>query len=244
MRLRSSFVEPRRLSGHDRDQMFALMEKCYENLDRKRFDDDLDNKWLVIEVRDPASEQLVGFSTQVVIDAEVDGQSIQALYSGDTVMSPAHWGDKALANAWGRLALRLIDERGTAPLYWFLTSKGFRTYRYLPLFFRNYAPRAGADVSVADRRLIDALGQLVGGDGYDPVRRILRANRQKYFAQSGAVEPGLRTDHDPHVRFFVEQNPGYARGDELCCVAPLTRENFTPLAYRVIHAANACLPVT
>jgi hypothetical protein len=39
---------------------------------------------------------------------------------------------------------------------------------------------------------------------------------------------------DPFVRFFVERNPGHARGDALCCLAPLTRANFTPAAYRVI----------
>ena len=39
---------------------------------------------------------------------------------------------------------------------------------------------------------------------------------------------------DPHVRFFVERNSGHAQGDELCCLAPLTRANFTPAAYRVI----------
>jgi len=36
------------------------------------------------------------------------------------------------------------------------------------------------------------------------------------------------------VRFFVERNPGHACGDELCCLAPLTRANFTPAAHRVI----------
>ena len=39
---------------------------------------------------------------------------------------------------------------------------------------------------------------------------------------------------DPHVRFFAERNPGHTRGDELCCLAPLTRAAFTSAAYRVI----------
>ena len=33
---------------------------------------------------------------------------------------------------------------------------------------------------------------------------------------------------------FRQRNPGHERGDELCCLAPLTRANFTPAAYRVI----------
>jgi hypothetical protein len=39
---------------------------------------------------------------------------------------------------------------------------------------------------------------------------------------------------DPHVRFFVERNPEHAMGDELCCIAPLTGDNFTKAARRVI----------
>jgi hypothetical protein len=41
--------------------------------------------------------------------------------------------------------------------------------------------------------------------------------------------------NDRHVRFFVERNPGHERGDELCCLAPLTRDNFTRAAWRVIN---------
>ena len=46
---------------------------------------------------------------------------------------------------------------------------------------------------------------------------------------------------DPHVAFFVRRNPGHARGDELCCLAPLTRANFTPAAYRVIGPEAAAV---
>jgi hypothetical protein len=39
---------------------------------------------------------------------------------------------------------------------------------------------------------------------------------------------------DPHVRCFARRNPRWSLGDELCCLAPLTRENFTRAAWRVI----------
>lgn len=244
MRLRVSLAEPTLIVSDDRDRMFQLMQACYENLDRQQFDADLNQKWLVIQVYDPATEQLVGFSTQVVIHTRIDGRMIRALYSGDTVMAPEYWGDMALANAWGRLALQLIDEAGSEPLYWFLTSKGFRTYRYLPLFFRQFSPRHGSVVSVQDDRLIAAFGRQIAGDAYDHQHRIIRADPQKYFTRARAVDPGLRVHHDAHVRYFVEQNPSYARGDELCCLAPLSRDNFTRLAYRVIDANAACKSTT
>ena len=43
------------------------------------------------------------------------------------------------------------------------------------------------------------------------------------------------------VRFFGGRNPGHARGDELCCLAPLTRTNFTEAAFRVINAVPATI---
>jgi hypothetical protein len=49
---------------------------------------------------------------------------------------------------------------------------------------------------------------------------------------------------DPHVCFFLARNPGHASGDELCCLAPLTRANFTPAAYRVIGAEPVALEVS
>ncbi len=243
MRLRSSFIQPSLIAPHERDRMFDLMQACYENLHRAQFDRDLDKKWLVIQVHDPATDTLVGFSTQVVLHTEVEGEPIRALYSGDTVMAPSYWGDKSLANAWGQLALQLIDEADPDPLYWFLTSKGFRTYRYLPLFFRQYYPRLGTEGSGHYHQVVDSLGKLVARDAYDCQQRIVRTDSSRYFARPRAVDPGLRVRYDPHVQYFVEQNPGYARGDELCCVAPLTRGNFTSLAYRVINASTASQPV-
>lgn len=236
MRLCSTLVEVDQLTAACRGQMYALMQQCYERLDRDYFERDLDDKWLVILVHDPASGQLVGFSTQKMLHASWQGRAIHALYSGDTVMAPAHWGDKALPHAWGRLALRLIDEHRDQPLYWLLTSKGFRTYRYLPLFFRQYYPNCDAPVQDEDLEILDALAEEALGEAYDPVRRIVAMQPHRYVTRPAVSTPGNRAEHDPHIRFFLQQNPGYCRGEELCCLAPLCRQNFTRLAYRVIGA--------
>jgi hypothetical protein len=57
--------------------------------------------------------------------------------------------------------------------------------------------------------------------------------------REGVAEVTPARLRDPFVRFFHERNPGHVRGEELCCLAPLTRENFTPAAYRVIGAEPA-----
>jgi hypothetical protein len=241
MKLHSSVIDIAHLTCSDRDTMFALMVSSYANMRRDRFDADLDAKQWAIVIRSPQTDRIVGFSTQVLLTDRVHHQIVHTLYSGDTVVDREHWGDPALASAWGNFALALIERHPDTPLYWFLTSKGFRTYRYLPLFFRTYFPRRRSQTPYWERATIDRLGTRIGGASYDAMRQLIVARPGKDFARRECVEPGRRVRTDPHVKFFIERNPNYHRGDELCCLAPLTRENFTRVAYRVISAKSSAL---
>lgn len=241
MKLRGSIYDIQRLAPSDRDAMFELMGQNYANMRRDRFDADLDAKQWAIVVRSPGMGSIVGFSTQVMLTARIGDEPVRALYSGDTVVDREHWGDPALASAWGNFALELIDQHPPGPLYWFLTSKGFRTYRYLPLFFWTYFPRHDTQTPAWERSVIDCFGQRIGSELFDPRSQIIRAAPGKDHVKPEIAEPGRRTGTDSHIRFFVERNPGFVRGDELCCLAPLTRENFTRAAYRVIGAQPTAL---
>jgi hypothetical protein len=217
-----------------RDEMFALMDGHYANLHHHRFEADLDEKRWVILVRESDAGRLCGFSTQTVLGAEVGGRPVRALFSGDTIIHRDRWGDPALSRVWGRLALDLIDAHPGGELYWFLLSKGYRTYRFLPVFFRAFYPRHDAATPARVRAVLDALacGRYPGE--YDAAASVVRATAQQYRLRPGLADLTPERLRDPHVRFFHARNPGHARGDELCCLAPLTRENFTPAAYRVI----------
>jgi hypothetical protein len=236
MRLRSTIQDVADLSSSDRDTMFRLMDQSYVNKRREVFDADLVAKRWVILVRRPIDDAIIGFSTQTMIEVEVSDNHITALYSGDTIIDPSEWGDPSLAHAWGNFALDLIDRHSAAqgPLYWFLTSKGFRTYHYLPLFFRLYFPCFATATSRPEQLVIDALGNRIGGDRYDTQRGIIHADSRSDFVRPQLAEISARRQSDKHVRFFIERNPYFGRGDELCCLAPLSRENFTAAAYRVI----------
>jgi hypothetical protein len=236
VRLRGSIVDVIQLTASDRDAMFRLMDATFANVRREVFEADLAAKQWVIRVHEPLSEELAGFSTQVLLTPEHLGAPVRVLYSGDTVVERRHWGDPALAHIWGRLALDLIELNGEEPLYWFLTSKGFRTYRYLPMFFHRWFPRSDLMTPKHEREVIDGIGSFLAPQCYDPIAQVIRANAGKDYVRPGVSEPGGRAGRDEHVRFFLSRNPDYSRGDELCCLAPLTRENFTRAAYRVINA--------
>jgi hypothetical protein len=227
--VRATAIEPSR-----REEMFRLFEKYYENVSQAKFIADLAEKHWVIMLLDPQNDELCGFSTQMFLELTVEGESVKGLFSGDTVVARDHWGHITLARMWGRLALSLIDKYAPETLYWFLISKGYKTYRFLPLFFHEYYPRYDAATPPGACRLIDRFARYRFPLGYDPSTGVIRAGRHKDHLRSGVADVTAERLRDPHVRFFEQCNPGHIRGEELCCLAPLSRDNFTPAAYRVI----------
>jgi hypothetical protein len=237
MRLFGRLTPVTELSTKRREEMFALFARHYEGVTRPRFAADLAEKQSVIEVVDPATGALRGFSTQVVLDVPVARRSVRALFSGDTIVDREFWGDPALSHVWGHLALALIDANDGDPLYWFLISKGYRTYRFLPVFFHEFYPRHSVPTPPAEAEVLHALGRWKFGKAYDPATGIVRP-RDACPLRSGMGETSGRL-RDPHVRFFLEKNPGHVAGHELCCLARLSRENFTAAAWRVIGAGSS-----
>lgn len=244
MRLSALLAATADLSARQRETMLGLMERHYAGVERNLFERDLAEKPWVILISDPASGELVGFSTQMLLDVDAAGRPIKALFSGDTIIDRQHWGDQALAHVWGRLALSLIDSHPDAEFYWFLISQGYKTYRFLPVFFREFYPRHEAPIPDTAQTAIDALALTRSPHDYDPSTGVIRAGARQYRLREGLADVTPERLRDDHVRFFRECNPGHERGDELCCLAPLTRANFTPAAWRVIGPERAALVVS
>lgn len=234
MRLASRLVPIAEVTRGERAQMFALMDRYYENVARARFEADLEEKQWVILVVDSASGNVRGFSTQVLLDAAPAGRPIRALFSGDTIVARDIRGQNPLAHEWGLLALALIDAHPGTELFWFLISKGYKTYRFLPVFFHEFYPCCTRPAPGWARAAIDDLGRSRFPGSYDARAGLVKAGPHKDRLRPGVADVAPRRLLDPHVRFFIERNPGHAAGDELCCIAPLTRANFTPAAWRVI----------
>ncbi len=221
------------LSDDDVARMFALYATYYDGTNCALFAADLAGKSHVIELM--ADGVLVGFSTLAVLPFEHRGTANLALFSGDTIIDQAHWGEQALVAAFCRYAGRLRAQRDV-PLYWLLISKGYRTYRYLSLFARSYYPQHAASTPASMQERLHALAQRKFGAAYDATTGVVR------FPQSrGHLKPAwadvrdhLRT-HDV-VRFFLDRNPGYASGDELVCLTELAAANLRSFARRAFIA--------
>jgi hypothetical protein len=237
-RLQSKLVSATAITPAQREQMFCLFERYYENVTKAAFLADLAEKHWVIILLDPQTKKICGFSTQMMLVLDVGGVSLRGLFSGDTVVARDYWGDIALSRAWGRLALSLIDQYAPGELYWFLISKGYKTYRFLPLFFREFYPRH--DVPTPDWAcgLIDTFARRKFPLIYDATAGVIRAGQHKDHLRPGVADVTTERLRNPHVRFFQHRNSGHTRGEELCCIAPLRRDNFTSAAYRVIGTGS------
>ncbi len=234
MQLAGDLVPVAEIDDRRRRQMQALMEAYYENVTADSFNTDLDRKDWVIQIIDRRSDEVVGFSTQVVIHTRVAGRELHALFSGDTIVADAQRGQRKLFQVSGWMLRRLIEQHGQQDLFWFLTSKGYKTYRFLPLFFHEFYPRLATPVPARYQAIIDALAGQLDAARYDPARGVLRAEAYGCRLRPGAADLTADRLRDPDIGFFAAANPGAAEGDELCCLAPLTLANFTPAAFRAM----------
>jgi hypothetical protein len=83
------------------------------------------------------------------------------------------------------------------------------------------------------RCLLDTLGTQRFADEYLPDRGIVRF-RQPTPLRRGVAELTGERLRDPRIAFFARMNPGHAVGDELACIAELSRANLTRAGLRMI----------
>lgn len=222
------------LDAPTRRAMYTVLSRHYGATSPARFGDDLAAKDWALVLRDERGT-VQGFSTLQVQALDFHGTACRVLYSGDTVVDRAHWGEQELAFTWLRLAGSLWADDPTRVPYWFLISKGHRTYRYLPAFARRFLPHWSQTASPFELALLNHLARARFGADYDAQAGVVRFADSRGHLREDLAQVSERELRLDAVRFFLERNPGYRRGDELCCLCALTPENLRPLARRLFE---------
>lgn len=228
MSLKGTIVPVSEINAVEYRRMLQLMQEHYHNVDHMGFASDLSEKDWVILLHDQEGE-LRGFSTQLLFEHSFEGEKLLVLFSGDTVIESAHWGSMALPIAWGQLMLSLKQANPGKKLYWMLITKGVRTYRFLPVFFKEFYPRYDKSTPIWEKSLIHSLGKKRYPDLYDSSSGLINGSGS---SQALKNEFDIKRKNDPHVRFFRDRNPEAHNGTELVCIAPLGSENITPFILR------------
>jgi hypothetical protein len=220
------------LTAAQRRDMFQLLAQHFEGVTAEQFARDLAEKNLALLLR--RDEMLVGFSTLLAYATAFEGAPMNVIYSGDTIVAPDAWGTTALPRAWvaGVDALRATQPPGRC--FWLLLTSGFRTYRFLPVFWREFFPRFNAPTPTGRQRLLDHIARERFGAQFDADAGIVCFNSpQRLRAELESIPPGRQ--NDPHIAFFLSRNPGHVHGDELVCLTELSPDNLTRAGRRMMY---------
>jgi hypothetical protein len=224
--------------------MYELMSTYFNGVRRSCFDADLAEKEAAVVLRDRSTNEIQGFSTFMRLAVEVDGRKIVAFFSGDTIVAAQYWGERTLSRLWSQTVFgeadRIVAALPGTQVYWFLICSGYKTFRFLPVFFRRYFPNPDAATPKHAQAILDTLGHAKFGALYDATSGIVRLQHATPLREGIAdlTEQRLR---DPLVAFFADRNPGHSQGDELACITEISRSNLTRAGERMIASQQSPL---
>jgi hypothetical protein len=236
-RLSGSVMPRANLTSSDRDRMFALLSTYFTGMRRNQFDADLGEKESVVLLRNLDTNEIQGFSTLMRIEISVDEGHVAAFFSGDTIVDARYWGETILSRLWSQTVFteadRIIANRPSARVFWFLICSGYKTFRFLPVFFRSFYPNPESGTPDEVQRTLDTLARMKFGERYDAASGIVRLE-QATPLRRGIADVTEQRLRDPLVAFFTRRNPGHTRGDELACITEISRSNLTRAGERMV----------
>jgi len=219
------------LTDGEISQLYRLFDAYYEDTTLDNFLHDLENKnWIVI-IKD-AQKSIVGFSTLAFYSSRLKEKEFGVVYSGDTIIEKAFWGTPELPRQWIKTVLEVGKEYPN-PLYWLLISSGYKTYRFLTVFFKEYYPRFETITPSWAQDLMDHLAEERFGPEYIQARGIVRFSMGATPLKKGIADLDSWRLKDDQIRFFLEKNPGHIHGDELVCLTMLHPANFSAAGKRM-----------
>jgi hypothetical protein len=228
MELNQHILPVEAVTQDQKNQMFDVMDRHFIHSDRAAFERDLTEKNWVLLLTDQQTNQIVGFSTQVLFRFKTH----LVLFSGDTIVDKDHWGSLALHKAFGQLITTLMKQHPDEPLYWMLISKGLRTYKFLPTFFLEYYPSYNRTTPPDIQQLLHELGRFRFPKTYNSTTGIIEVpDHSQYLDQQFEPVKAIK----PWETFYYQRNPGHAKGNELVCLARLSMDNFTPFIKNVLQ---------
>lgn len=229
--MKTVYLPRAELSTLREKEMFGLLSTFFDGVTRAQFQKDLAEKnWVILLER---HSRLVGFSTLLAYETECAGEPMSVIYSGDTIVAPDAWNTPALSRAWIECVRGLRESFPRGKYYWLLLTSGFRTYRFLPLFWREFYPRFDAPTPPEEKDSLDFLARERFGAQYDSERGIVQFARPQRL-RTGLNQIPTGRISDPHVSFFLRRNPGHVLGDELVCLTELADENLTAAGRRMV----------
>lgn len=200
--------------------MYSLMEQFYDNTDETVFRRDIFNKDYCLSLWHE-TDGLVGFTTQKILELNVNGKPVHGVFSGDTIIHRKHWGETELFRTWARFWFEYAERYDE--FYWFLICKGYKTYRILSVFWEEFYPNYRTETPPYEKSIIDTYGSLLYPDDYNPKTGVMEYKAVKDKLKSGVADIGAHELKNKDTEFFCRANPDYISGNDIACLARLDK---------------------
>ncbi len=227
---RSIFRKVSELSGDEFVAMIELYLRYYDGSSEEIVRRDLNNKTEVLLIY--FNDELVGFTAYQIYQKRWCAQTIQIVFSGDTIVDRKHWGQQSLAFNWISRMGELKRAQPEVPLYWFLLVKGHRTYRYLPAFTKSFYPHWSSRNLELEQLAAELAKEKYGVD-YNTKTGVIEFENSKGHLKKAVAEPTACERGKQAVKYFLDRNPNYQLGHELVCLYKFDETNMKPLTRRI-----------
>lgn len=204
---------------------FSIYEKYFENVTRPTFKEHILKKDNVIILTD-MDDKVQGFSTIKLLNETIEGKKVIGIFSGDTIIEKEYWGQQELVRTMaffaGTVSSTLTKDE---TLFWLLISKGYKTYRYLPVFFHHFYPCFSASFPSFEQKGWEAFYKKLYPQEFNSTSGLIHFKDKIGNLKPGVGEITPERLSDPHVAFFAKKNPDHMKGVELACIAEFNSNN-------------------
>jgi hypothetical protein len=205
------------INNSARRAMFDLLARYYDDVNYDQFQDDFNEKQYVIQLFD-TEDRLLGFSTIQLIESVHHGRPIITLFSGDTVVDKACWGQKVLQRAFVSFIIQLKLKKPWRRVYWFLITKGYKTYLLIRKNFHCY-PNHEHLTPKSSQDLLDSIARIKYPNHYQADEGLIHFTQGQGKVKESFEDISQDEKTNPDIAFFLRVNPNYKSGAELCCLA-------------------------
>ena len=212
-------------SEYEKETFYQLLCQGFLGVSWNDFMRDLQEKDAVMILRKEQQKgEIVGWSSLMVLTLSLPGNEVKGIFSGDTVVLPEYRSSTGLGVELSRYFMNIYEQFPQNKVYYILISKGWRTYKIMPFFFKEYSPRYDKPNSACDQAVMDEFGKKKYPHHYNPATGVITFSPQRLRPESIDAIP---VKVDAHTQFFLHCNPGHLDGNELVCVARVSPDNFT-----------------
>lgn len=231
MGLYGKIIERKSLTKAEIAEMFQLMEQFYDDTSFSVFLKDLQEKDYCILLY-AENRLLRGFSTQMILSVQVGDEKVHGIFSGDTIIHKDYWGSLELFKIFAKYFIPLGSKY--PDFYWFLITKGYKTYKMLPVFFKQFYPNCEKSTPKYEQEILHAFGRIKFPNEYEETSGVIVYRGIKDKLKSGVADITESRLKDKHIQHFLRLNPEYYKGNDLVCITRLTADNFHPAVRRLL----------